>query len=375
MKSDKGLFQAHPDDRIDSEGPHPRIEDLRTAIDDIDAKLLELINRRMTLVRDIGHIKKDKGNQVLDKKRENQIMQRLSQLNQGPLSDTVLHHVFSIIIAASRQLQSPQHVSYLGPEATFTHMAALRYFGISADFLSRSSIHEIFEDVEKHISHYGVVPVENSIEGVVNHTLDLFFESHLKICAEIFQPISHDLLSQTGRMEDIDIVYSHPQAYAQCRKWFQKHLPDVTFRECSSTAEAARRVCSEKHAAAIAGSEAAEFYQLQRVAVKIEDFHHNTTRFLVLGHEDVLPSGNDITSVLFVTPHIPGALFKVLEPLAKAGINMLKLESRPTKFENWSYFFMMDIAGHIHDPNIKETLEQLKPLCLFLKFLGSYPKG
>jgi chorismate mutase/prephenate dehydratase len=176
-------------------------------------------------------------------------------------------------------------------------------------------------------------------------------------------------------MEDVHIVYSHPQAYAQCRKWFQKHLPNVDFRECSSTAEAARRVCSEKHGAAIAGSEAAELYQLQRVAAKIEDFHHNMTRFLVLGHEDVPPSGNDITSILFVTPHIPGALFKVLQPLAKAKVNMLKLESRPTKFENWSYFFMMDIEGHIHDSNIKETLEKLKELCLFLKFLGSYPKG
>lgn len=374
MKSDKEPPQIFPDS-LHPEGSTMKIDDLRDSIDHIDNQILELINRRMGLVRQIGDIKKNTGNQVLDKKRENQIMQRLFALNQGPLSHTVLQHVFSIIIAASRQIQSPQRVSYLGPEATFTHIAAIGYFGVSADFLSRSSIHDIFEDVEKHISHYGVVPVENSIEGVVNHTLDLFFESKLRICAEIFQPISHDLLSQTGRMEDVHYIYSHPQAYAQCRQWIQKHFPEVEFRECSSTAEAARKVCSEKDGAAVAGSEAADLYQLQRVASKIEDFQHNTTRFLVLGHDDVQPTGDDITSILFVTSHIPGALFKVLEPLAKAGINMLKLESRPTKFENWSYFFMMDIEGHIRDQKVADTLDKLKERCLFLKFLGSYPKG
>jgi chorismate mutase/prephenate dehydratase len=351
-----------------------RIDDLRASIDEIDAQILDLINRRLLLGKEIGEIKKHKGNQVLDKSRENRIMQRLSSLNQGPVSDKVLYHIFTTIIAASREIQSPQNVSYLGPEATFTHIAAINYFGLSANFVPRSSIQDIFEDVEKKICHYGVVPVENSIEGVVNHTLDLFFESDLKICAEIYQPISHDLLSQTGHIEDVHIIYSHPQAYAQCRKWIRKYLPVAEFKESNSTAEAAQKASVEDGTAAIASSKAAELYDLQVVAPKIEDFHKNTTRFLVIGRDGVQRTGKDKTSILFVTPHVPGALFKVLEPVAQAGINMVKLESRPTKFENWSYFFMMEIEGHIEDPNVQQTVNKLKELCLYLKFLGSYPR-
>ncbi len=352
-----------------------RITELRQAIDRIDDQLLDLINTRLQLVTDIGAIKAKEGRQVLDSARESAIFKRLLDRNQGPLNERVLRHLFTQIMAASRQLQSPHRVTFLGPEATFTHISAMNHFGHSVEYIPQPSIQDVFNEVEKGTCHYGVVPVENSIEGAVNHTLDLFFESELKICAERYQPVSHDLLCRDGSIRDIRKIYSHPQAFAQCRRWLQKYLPEAVLIESQSTAHAARHAAGEPGAAAIASSEAAHIYSLEVVASRIEDVARNTTRFLVIGKDEIHRTGDDKTSLMFVTSHVPGALFKVLKPLADSGINMVKLESRPTKHENWSYFFFVDVQGHIEDEIIRDTVEKMSQLCLFLKILGSYPRA
>jgi chorismate mutase/prephenate dehydratase len=352
----------------------PKILEMRDAIDAIDDQLLTLINERLRLVMNVGRIKAREGRQVLDSTRESQIFARLLRQNRGPLDEKVLTHLFTQIMAASRQLQRPQRVSYLGPEATFTHIAAMNHFGHSVEYVPQPSIRDVFRDVEKGTSHYGLVPVENSIEGAVNHTLDLFFESELRICAERYLPISHDLLSRGGGIREIQTVYSHPQALAQCRMWLQQYLPDAELMECNSTARAAQKAAGEDGAAAIAAREAAQMYQLEVVASRIEDVARNTTRFLVIGRDEVHRTGRDKTSLMFVTSHVPGALYKVLKPMSDNGLNMVKLESRPTKHQNWSYFFFVDVEGHIEDAAVSETMGQMKQICLYLKHLGSYPR-
>lgn len=346
---------------------------LRDSIDAIDTKIVSMINDRLEISQQVGELKKEFENKVLDKSRENMIMQRLCELNAGPVSDTVLQYIFSVIMSASRELQKPLSIAYLGPEATYTHIAAMSHFKYSGKFLPQTNISEIFAEVERGACQYGVVPVENSIEGAVNHTLDLLFESNVKIVAEKYQIISHDLMSETGDIKDIRVIYSHPQPFAQCRNWLRRNLPGAVLEECSSTAHAAKKAAGKKDAAAIASSKAAQVYKLKVVDSKIEDSAKNETRFLVIGREDMPKSDKDKTSVMFVTSHVPGALFKTLEPVAQAGINMVKLESRPTKNENWSYFFIMDIEGHQDDPVIQKILSEMKKLCLYLKILGSYP--
>ena len=352
-----------------------RIDKLREKIDDIDSKILALINRRLKLAEEIGQDKARIGNKVIDNAREHQLLKHLSDINPGPVSNNALKHIYTEIIAASREIQKPQRVTYLGPEATFTHIAAMNHFGRSGEFSPQASIHDVFNTVEKGSFNYGVVPVENSIEGAVNYTLDLFFESDLKICAEIYYAISHDLLSKTGSLKNIRLIYSHPHAFAQCRQWLRKILPDSALVECSSTAEAARRAFRETGTAAISSCEAADSYKLKVVVSGIEDLSRNITRFLVIGREAVDRTGRDKTSIMFVTAHVPGALYRVLQPLAEANINMLKLESRPTKHENWHYFFFVDLEGHIKDLVLRDTVAKMKNLCFYLKILGSYPRA
>jgi chorismate mutase/prephenate dehydratase len=362
-------------EKSQDDGPHASIDNLRNAIDDIDEKILDLINKRLLLAKKIGAFKKREGGQVMDGARESKIIQRLLGVNTGPLNRSALHHIYAEIIAASREIQKPQRISYLGPEATFTHIAAMNHFGHSATFIPQPSIRDVFSAVERGECHHGVVPVENSIEGSVNYTLDLFFESELKICAEIYYTISHDLLSTTGNVDDIRVIYSHPHAFAQCRAWLRKHLPAAELKECSSTAHAARKAVTRPGSAAIASREASDIYNLEVVAPKIEDYSRNITRFLVIGRNGVQRTGKDKISIMFVTAHVPGALYKTLKPIAEAGINMVKLESRPTKHETWSYFFFVDLEGHDEDPIVKETVAKMKSLCLYLKCLGSYPRA
>lgn len=351
-----------------------RLESLRADIDAIDGRLLELINERMEIARDIGALKSESGGGIQCLKREAGILERMCSLNNGPIDNDNLVHIFTDIISAGRVIQQPQRIVYLGPEATFTHIAALEHFGRAPDFVPQQGIRDVFVEVEKGNCQYGVVPVENSIEGSVNYTLDLFFEFDLNICAEKYLTISHDLLSASDNLDQINAVYSHPQPIAQCRRWLRKQLPGVKLEECSSTSAAAKIIASIPGAAAIASSEASRLYDLNVVASRIEDDSKNTTRFLIIGQQSVGKTGRDKTSIMFSAPHVPGALYKVLEPVAKSGINMLKLESRPSKYENWSYFFFLDLEGHIADPAIHETIKNMKEICLFVKLLGSYPQ-
>ncbi len=362
-------------EEIQEDDSGSRINGLRETIDDIDENIIKLLNQRLVLATDIGKIKAENGRQVMDSAREIKVLQRLSSLNKGPLTKSGLRRIFTEIISTSREQQRTHVVTYLGPEATYTHIAAMDHFGRFVSFVPQASIRDVFVEVEKKACDYGVVPVENSIEGAVNHTLDLFFESDLKICAEKYQSISHDLLVSKGTLKDIRMVYSHPQPFAQCRRWLQKYLPEAQLVECSSTAHAAKYALEKSGSAAIASSEAANIYKLEVVASRIEDVSRNTTRFLIIGRDDVPRTGNDKTSVMFVTAHFPGALYKVLQPIAESGVNMLKLESRPTRHENWSYFFFVDVEGHIEDDNVKQAMSKMKDICLYLKCLGSYPKA
>ena len=352
-----------------------RILEKRKAIDEIDLKILELINQRLLHAREIGRVKDEKDGQVLDNQREIEIRNRLISLNKGPVRNDTIIQIFRDIISESREIQRPQKVSYLGPEATFTHIAAMNYFGRPPSFLPQTSIRDVFTEVEKGTSEYGVVPAENSIEGAVNHTLDLFFESDLKICAEIYLSISHDLLSSTGDLNKIKKIYSHPQAFGQCRKWLRRYLPGISLEECTSTARAAQKASEEEGAAAIASSAAAQIYKLFVVEPGIQDFAHNVTRFLVIGNDETHKTGKDKTSIMFATAHAPGVLCKALEPIAGAEINMVKLESRPTKHENWNYFFFIDLEGHMEDPKVKDTFSHMQKICQYLKCLGSYPNA
>ncbi len=346
---------------------------LRSGIDTIDCKIVKLINERLLLGRKIGEVKEKSQSKVLDQKREKEVLQRLIDINEGPADDDVLRYIFSVIMQATRQIQKSNRISYLGPEASYTHIAALHHFRHSGSFVEEANIRAIFSEVSKKESQFGVVPVENSIEGAVNHTLDLFREFNLNIIAEHYEPISHDILALTAKLSDIKTIYSHPQAIAQCRGWIRRKLPDAKIVETSSTSRAARIASEENRTAAIASSRAAHIYGLKVVESKIEDHSGNITRFLVIGNETIEPTGHDKTSIMFATSHIPGALFKTLDPVNKAGLNMVKLESRPTKDENWSYYFFMDIEGHIRDKKVSETMEKMNEQCLFLKHLGSYP--
>ncbi|MBU1052406.1 MAG: prephenate dehydratase [Proteobacteria bacterium] len=360
-------------DTVSENAPNNVIDDLRNSIDKIDGKILGLINERLLLAKEIGKMKAKKGKKVLDIAREKAVIEKLKTLNKGLLGEQALNHIFSEIIAASRAIQNHHSVAYLGPEATFSHIATMSYFGRSVNYVPQATIGDIFKEVEKGSCLYGVVPVENSIEGSVNYTLDLFFESDLKICSELYHPISHDLLSTVDSISKIKVIYSHRQVFPQCRNWIQKNLPEAELIECDSTANAARRACDDPNSAAIASSMAAHIYKLHVIASKIEDVSRNTTRFLVIGKDETRRTGVDKTSIMFVTPNVSGALYKILKPIAESEINMVKLESRPTKHENWSYFFFVDIEGHINDPVVSSTIKKMNKICLYLKCLGSYP--
>ena len=348
---------------------------LRSDIDVIDADILQLINKRLRIGKEIGRIKDEQGAGVLDQGREKRLLKRLAEINEGPATEDLVRYLFNVIMTATREIQKANRISFLGPVASYTHIAALNLFSHSGRFIEQGSIRDIFMEIEKKNCHYGVVPVENSLEGAVNHTLDLFSEFDVNITAEHYERISHDLLSLSGDMGAITTIYSHPQALAQCRVWLRANLPDIETVEVSSTSRAAALVAEDPHAAAIASRRAAHIYGLKVVAARIEDHVSNITRFLSIGREKREPTGNDKTSLMFATAHIPGALFMALEPVKQAGLNMVKLESRPTRHRNWSYYFFMDIEGHIQEERIKETVARMTPHCLYLKNLGSYPAG
>ncbi len=351
------------------------LKELRARIDAIDSQIVALLKERLALAKEIGSLKERQGGQAFDLSREKEVLKRVSELNQGQFPEEALRVIYSEIIRACRGAQEKIRVAFLGPEATFSHIAALQYFGTSAQFISVETIVDVFEEVSAERAHFGVVPIENSIEGVVATTLDAIYEYHLKVCGEIYQPISHHLMNQTGRLEDIKKILSHPQAIAQCRKWLRKRLPSVPVEPVSSTALAAKWAAVDPSVAAIASLMAAKLYHLQIVAKNIEDIKGNSTRFWVIGKKVVPPTGEDKTSLLFSVADRPGALFDVLRCFAKRSINLTKIESRPSKDEPWKYVFFLDCEGHADDPIITECLEEMKNYCLQVIFLGSYPRG
>ncbi len=352
-----------------------RLKALRGRIDAIDTELLALLQERIRVARQIGEIKRGASRQPLDPVREKEVITRVLERNEGFFPPDGLTSIFGEIISACRNAQRPAVVGYLGPETTFTHMAAVRFFGTAPDFQPLGNIIEVFEEVERERVDYGVVPVENSVEGTVALTLDGLHDFRVTLCGEIFLPISHDLMSQSGRMDKVRRILSHPHALAQCRHWLQMHLPAIPTEEVVSTAQAARWAAIDPSVAAIAGRLAAQTYGLEIIARRIEDFSGNTTRFLILGHQSTRPSGNDKTSLLLSLEDRPGSLYRLLEPLAERGINLTKIQSRPVKNEPWRYLFYVDISGHAEDPIVKQGIEAIREGCTMLKVLGSYPKG
>jgi len=350
-------------------------EELRQQITALDQELLTLLNRRQTLAQAIGHIKNLQGQRTLDFQREEEVLANLLRLNPGPLSHAALKNIFREIISASRQIQSPLSVAFLGPEATFSHLAALKKFGGSTLFGPLLSIHEVFAEVEKGNYGYGVVPIENSTEGVVNDTLDHFAETSLQICGEIFLEVSHDLVNKSGQPHDIEVIYSHPQAYGQCRRWLAGHLPDIPIIEVASTGVAAQKASKNPNAAAIASAAAASLYDLRVVDRRIEDQPGNVTHFFVIGPDSPGPTGRDKTSIIFAVDNIPGALYKTLEPIAHRGINMTRIVSRPAKNEVWRYLFFVDIDGHQEDPEVRTALAEIEALSAHFQLLGSFPRA
>ncbi len=291
------------------------------------------------------------------------------------LAPEALEGIYREIVNACRALESRLHIVYFGPEATFTHQAALKNFGAGAAYAPAQTIRDVFTEVEKNRADYGVIPVENSTEGIVNHTLDMFIESDLSICTEISMAIELCLLARSGRSEDVKRVCSHPQPLGQSRNWLEKNLPGIPVLEMPSTAEAAKRAAREKGTAAVASSTAAQLYDLEVVARGIEDTRENYTRFFVIGKKSAGRSGHDKTSIMFSVKDRVGALHDMLMPFKKAKINLTKIESRPTKKKAWEYIFFIDFLGHVSETRIQNALRELGKNCAFLKVLGSYPKA
>ena len=351
------------------------LKKFREEIDRIDDTILTLLNKRAKIVLQIGRIKRRGKANFYSPARESEILQRLSSQNRGPFPNDALRILFREILSASLALEEPLKVACLGPLATFTHLAATRYFGTSASIVPVDGIKEVFEAVYSGQAEYGVVPIENSNEGVVSYTLDMFMDYDLTIIGEVMLKISHNLLSKSGEKSKIKKIYSHPQATAQCRKWLDKNLPGIPIHDATSTAKAAEIVSMEDDAAAIASELAAKMYDLWFVEHSIEDFKDNYTRFLVISREPSKKTGRDKTSIMFSTKDTPGALFHILEPFKKARINLTKIESRPSKRKAWEYIFFVDLKGHMEDRKVSKAVEQVKEYCLYLKILGSYPSG
>jgi chorismate mutase/prephenate dehydratase len=349
-----------------------KLEQLREQIDRLDDELLILANRRAALAQQVGHQKEN--GVVLRPEREAQVLARMILQNPGPLSPEGVKTLFTEIISQCRAMEAQLKIAYLGPEGTFTEAAALKRFGSAIQEHSCTTIDEVFRDVASGAAHYGVVPVENSSEGAVGRTLDLLMQSKLQICGEVILPIHQCLLSRCADLDSIKTVFSHPQSLAQCQDWLNKNLPKAMRNPLSSNSEAALQAANHPHdSAAIAGIQNAAHFELNVIAENIEDDPKNTTRFLVLGNQQVAPSGNDKTSLVMSAANRPGAVHDLLVPLAKHGVSMTKFESRPARSGLWEYVFYMDIEGHQDDVKVAAALDELRKMAAFVKVLGSYP--
>ncbi|MCG6930047.1 MAG: prephenate dehydratase [Desulfofustis sp.] len=351
------------------------ILDIRGKIDAIDDQILDLLKQRIGCAKAIGKLKDGTRRAKWDPLRERQIYERLMADNHETFPEQALRSIFHEIITTCRLSQKNIEVAYLGPEATFTHQAGVRYFGHSADYKPLESIDEVFAEVEKGRTNYGVVPVENSIEGSVFSTLDSFMKYKVQICGEIRLEISHNLVSKSGNIEDIQTVASHSQALAQCREWLRKNMPSVPTLPVFSTGAAAKMAANNPNIGAIASSLAIKTHGLQIAVKGIEDYRGNTTRFLVIGNKSPEYSGADRTSLLIGTMDRPGALNEILTVLSDEQINLAKIESRPIKGKHWQYLFFLDMMGHIEEERIRTGCDKIKEMCSYYEWLGSYPRG
>jgi len=362
------MTSPEPDDIPD------QIDGLRQRIDELDERLLALLNQRYEIVRQIAELKRRSGDHAFRPEREEALLRRLLDRNEGPAPERTVRAVWREILSGARALEEPMRIAFLGPTATFTHEAAINRFGGSAEYLPQPTIADVFEAVERGQVAYGVVPVENSTEGSVTYTLDMLVDTAVHICAEIYMHIHHNLLARCAP-SDIQVIYSHPQVFGQCRRWLHRNLPEVSQVEVSSTAEACARAAEEPGSAAIAGELAAVEYGLPVREARIEDFSDNITRFLVLGRQQPEPTGDDKTSMMFVIRDRVGALYDSLCPFREHGINLTFIESRPSRRKRWEYYFFVDFAGHVAEPRVRQALEELSEYCQFVKILGSYPRA
>jgi len=350
------------------------LDDIRNQIDRIDIDLLTLLSRRAELVHQVGLIKKRDGLQIYAPEREEALLRKLVDMNQGRMPERSIRAIYREIMSTALALEDDLKIAYLGPEGTWTHQAAIKKFGHSVAYAAQPNFADVFDQVARRRADYGVVPIENSTEGAVSHTLDLFVDSPLHICAQILLRIENGLMAAIPR-EQIQTLYSHPQVFGQCRSWILKNFPTAELVEVSSTTKAAQlaRNHAADGAAALGGMLAAELYGLTMLEESIQDRATNTTRFLVIGEKTCPSTGNDRTSILFAIHDRPGSLVNALRAFDQFEINLSKIESRPSKRKDWEYIFYVDLAGHCADPKVANALVELGKHCSFVKLLGSYP--
>jgi chorismate mutase/prephenate dehydratase len=350
------------------------LDDIRKHIDEIDGNLLDLLSDRADLVHQVGEVKKRDGLQIYAPEREEALLRRLIERNKGRLPEKSIRAIYREIMSAALALEDDLKIAYLGPEGTWTHQAAIKKFGHSVAYSSQPNFAEVFDQVTRRQADYGVVPIENSTEGAVSHTLDLFVDSPLQICAQILLRIENGLMASIPR-EQIKTLYSHPQVFGQCRNWILRNFPEADLVEVSSTTRAAQlaRDNAAQGAAALGGALAAEMNGLTMLESSIQDRATNTTRFLVIGEKTCPPTGKDRTSILFAIHDRPGSLVRALQAFDQFQINMSKIESRPSKRKDWEYVFYVDLSGHCDDPELKNAIEELEKHCSMVKLLGSYP--
>jgi chorismate mutase/prephenate dehydratase len=356
------------------------LDKLRQQIDSLDKQIQELINQRAQCAQDVAEVKQkyaSPGEKVVfyRPEREAQVLRKVMDRNRGPLGDESMARLFREIMSQCLALEEPLQVAYLGPEGTFTQQAAVKHFGHAVNCAGQVSIADVFREVASGAANYGVVPVENSTEGVVTHTLDSFYDSNLHICGEVTLRIHHHLLVKSEDQQ-ITRVYSHAQSLGQCRRWLDQNFPASVERiAVNSNAEAARRAAAEEGAAAIAGEAAAELYELVTLHANIEDRPDNTTRFLIIGRQETGPSGDDKTSIMVSSRNQPGALYQVLAPFHEADVSLTRIETRPDPSGTWNYLFFIDFEGHCDDEVISPLLQRLRDVATDYKWLGSYPKA
>ncbi|MCK5013035.1 MAG: prephenate dehydratase [Candidatus Omnitrophica bacterium] len=350
------------------------LKNLRKKINGIDERIISLLNARAKISREIGEVKVKNKKGIYSPAREKEVLKRIEQLNKGPMTIEAFEAVYREIMSSSLALEKISHIAHLGTPGSFSYMAAKQQFGSLVDYVPCSSIAEVFSKVEHGECDYGVVPVENSTEGAVTHTVDLLVDSELKVCAQRLLKVSHNLLSNVA-IKNIKKVCSNPNVFGQCRNWLLANLPPSQAKEIwvASTTDAVKKALKEKSTAAIASIEAAKIYNIRVLKRNIQDIAHNTTRFLVISTQDVPPTGKDRTSIIFSIKDKMGALHAMLTPFYKNKISLTKIESRPSKKKAWDYYFFVDFEGHRQDKNVKKALEQLEGMCKYLKIVGSYP--